>query len=134
MDSVKLWISKMIKKLGLDYDEVHAENRNEMYLESAPLPACDVTGCYGEKYCVKSMVYAYCKKHFNMYNSGIDVCGVCLHPSCDVDIISSPKEFCIKHGIIPEESKIDRRRIKLGQSLYTRGDNHVSEAPIQSDT
>ena len=96
--SVRLFFQSVIRKLGLDYTEVNDHDVSEAYLQGTPLPSCNVPGCYEEMHQRKTTVYSYCKKHFDLYMKGMDICRVCKHPSCDVDIISSRKEYCIKHA------------------------------------
>jgi hypothetical protein len=94
--ALKALYQRIIHGLGLDYDEVLTVEVEETYMSSAPLPLCNVSGCVEETHTRGTLVYAYCKGHFDKYLAGIDVCRVCQHHTCNIDIISSNKLYCEK--------------------------------------
>lgn len=81
------------------YSSALTDHVNEEYVYGAPLPYCTVPGCIEECHSVKTIVYNMCLHHKELYDKGISVDSVCQHPCCNVDIIDSPKKFCVDHGV-----------------------------------
>lgn len=93
-----LW-QRILHKLGMDYEDLPQHQQSEAYSYNAPLPTCSIPGgCPEEMYCKGKYVYPYCKHHYEMRQSGVNVTAVCDHPACMTDILDSSKTRCIKHS------------------------------------
>lgn len=94
------WFKRLIGQDPDRYNECPLRERKEAYSYAAPLPTCNIQGCYEEYWSPPpgKGVYPYCRRHFNMLRNGIDIRRICSHPSCDVEIIGSPKERCVDHA------------------------------------
>jgi hypothetical protein len=93
---LKALYQKIVRGLGLDYNEVLTEEIKEGYIYGTPLPRCNVSGCTEEMHTKGKTVYGYCEDHLNKYSIGIKVSRVCEYPSCNVDIVDSAKLYCDK--------------------------------------
>lgn len=96
--AIKVGWRRLMRRLGLDYEDLPQYQRPEAYSYNAPLPACSIPGgCPEEMFTKGKYVYPYCERHFNMLQDGINVIAICDHPTCTADIIDSLKKQCRKH-------------------------------------
>jgi len=93
--------AQFVHRMKWKYEDLPQSDRIEAYSYNAPLPTCIITGCPEEMHSSESHVFTYCMRHFNMFESGINVLAVCSHPGCIADIIDVPQKYCNRHSRCP---------------------------------